>query len=315
MSRRRYAICHTAVSLLALAGCDGGETASADGPDAAAADAAPADAAAADAAPADAAPADAAPADAALPAADVCPAADRPVVAGDVNGDGRVDVADPVAVLDHLFRAGPAPVCPDAADHGRDGRLDAEDGHRLTTWLVTGAQTPPPPLAPGACDDAAPWPAGECAPLRWTIDAPASADGPFEALVAIESPSLPVEAWSLSVRAEGCVIAEATTAGTVAAEVWDDPPGLRHLGYAANQAVEGGAFGYVVLSFLDDLALPAGGAPVLRLRVEPGDGCCVLRVADDLAWTGQPIEAVVVSDGRAYRPAPVARRVGACPGE
>jgi hypothetical protein len=303
LSRGRYAIRFAAVSLLAT-GC-GGEGGGEGGGDAA--DAAPAgDAAVAGDAAADAG------ADAAPPA-DVCPETGALAGRGDVNGDGRVDIADAVAVQNHLFRAGPAPVCLEAADLGGDGRLDGEDGHRLTTWLVTGAQAAPRPLPPGPCGDPEPWPAGDCAPLAWVVDAPEAADdGPFDAVVAVDSPALPIQAWSLSVRAEGCAIVGATTDGTPAAEVWDDPPGLRHLGYAATQTVEGGAISYVVLSFLDDLALPAGRTPVLRLRVEPGEGCCVLRVADDLAWTGQPIAAVAVSSGRAYRPAPPARSLGRC---
>jgi len=46
---------------------------------------------------------------------------------GDINVDGKVDIADPVSLLSHLFAGAPEPVCKDAADANDDGTLDIGD--------------------------------------------------------------------------------------------------------------------------------------------------------------------------------------------
>ncbi len=70
---------------------------------------------------------------------------------GDANGDGAVDVSDPIHLLTGLFRAGPAPPCEDAADANDDGALDVSDAVTLLLFLfVTGHALPAPgPVIPG----------------------------------------------------------------------------------------------------------------------------------------------------------------------
>jgi len=65
-------------------------------------------------------------------------------VRGDANGEGVVDVSDPVAVLLHLF-AGRSVACPDAADFDDDGRLDVTDGVAGLQYLFARSA---PPAAP-----------------------------------------------------------------------------------------------------------------------------------------------------------------------
>ena len=65
---------------------------------------------------------------------------------GDTDGDGGVDINDPVALLRHLFIGDPPPECPDAADTNDNGRLGLTDSVHTLGWLFLGT---PPPLGPG----------------------------------------------------------------------------------------------------------------------------------------------------------------------
>lgn len=72
---------------------------------------------------------------------------------GDVNGDGMVNIADPIALLTSLFGAGPPPVpcrsgVGSTADVNADGVADIADVIYLLNVLF-GA--PAPPLPPGPC--------------------------------------------------------------------------------------------------------------------------------------------------------------------
>ena len=249
------------------------------------------------------------------PLTPVCPEPDGAPTLGDINGDGRLDVADAVALGNHLFRGGPAPVCAEAADFNGDGRIEFDDALRINSHLVSGTQhlreSPP-----GACAASQPWGEGACHPMGLWWEAPERvSEAGFDAVLAVRSPEVGVEGWSLSLRAEGCQIAAVTTRGTSAAEVWDAPPGLRHLGYAAAVTVPEGAVSYVLLSFYEDITLPVREepSPILVVRVEaavPQEGCtsCLLSVGDGLTWRGQPIDFALVAGGRTYRPdAPVAK--------
>jgi ELWxxDGT repeat protein len=69
---------------------------------------------------------------------------------GDANADGRVDLADALALLSALFRGGPAPPCPDAADADDDGRLAITDAIHGLQWLFQGGLEPPSP-GPETC--------------------------------------------------------------------------------------------------------------------------------------------------------------------
>jgi len=46
---------------------------------------------------------------------------------GDVNGDGRQSLADPLALLNHLYLDAQAPACPRAADYNADDELSLAD--------------------------------------------------------------------------------------------------------------------------------------------------------------------------------------------
>lgn len=258
------------------------------------------------------------PPDAGLPPPEmVCPLPQTDVVLGDFNGDGVVDAADPIALQNHVFRGGMGPVCRKAADVTVDNLIENDDALETLSYLVTGTGEIGE-LNPNDCSELESWPEGQCAPLGLQIIAPAKVtDGRFYAQVAIRSPSLAVQGWSFSVRAENCSISDVSTFGTIAAETFDEPPGLRSFGYSASVAVEGGAIAYLTLSFAEDVFLPAGDSAVLSLEVStplPEAGCqtCTLRVADDLAWFGPPLAVVVVADGYSYRPAAPSTSIEIC---
>jgi hypothetical protein len=64
---------------------------------------------------------------------------------GDITNDGGTNITDAVFLLDHLFRSGPAPACPDAADVNDDGAWNITDPVFLLNVLFQGFGDPPPP--------------------------------------------------------------------------------------------------------------------------------------------------------------------------
>ena len=66
-------------------------------------------------------------------------------VRGDTNGDGLVDVADPVSLLSYLFSEGPLS-CPDRSDANDDGELDVADPVRVLSFLFASGEAPAPPF-------------------------------------------------------------------------------------------------------------------------------------------------------------------------
>ncbi len=260
--------------------------------------------------------------DAGVSLAKVCPrapAAAAATVLGDINGDGVLDVADPVALQNHLFRGGPAPSCGAAADFNDDGRVEADDATRLSTYLVSGTQRLRP-FTSAQCAGSEAWPEGDCLPLSLEWDAPErTTSAQFGATLAVRSPQAGVEAWSLSLTAEGCRITGVTTDGTRAAERWDEPPGLRRVGYAATTPVANGAVSYVILSLQEDATLPAQRepSPILQVTAEadvPPSGCarCLIFAGDGLSWRGRPLDLTLVAGGRAYRPTAPPVQIDVC---
>jgi len=76
---------------------------------------------------------------------------------GDVAADARLDIADPLSLLGHLFRGEPAPRCLEAADADDDGRIELTDAIFVLGHLFLGGPAPPEPgPPPRACgfDDA-----------------------------------------------------------------------------------------------------------------------------------------------------------------
>ena len=68
---------------------------------------------------------------------------------GDFNADSRVNISDPIAVLEFLFIGGRRIACPDeagaftdaslaVADFNGDERLDISDGVSMLNWLFLG---------------------------------------------------------------------------------------------------------------------------------------------------------------------------------
>ena len=68
----------------------------------------------------------------------------------DSNGDGGVDISDPIHTLLWLFAGGGAPGCLDAADADDTGAVDVTDPIAALDWLFRGGPAPPPP-GPHAC--------------------------------------------------------------------------------------------------------------------------------------------------------------------
>jgi hypothetical protein len=68
---------------------------------------------------------------------------------GDGNGDGTVDISDPIALLSALFLGAEPPSCEDAADSNADEELDISDAvYSLSALFVGGSEFPwPGPLA------------------------------------------------------------------------------------------------------------------------------------------------------------------------
>lgn len=73
----------------------------------------------------------------------------------DANGDGAVNIGDPIWTLEFLFRSGRAPVCMDAADANDDGSIDISDPILTLVSLFGGSPgfTIPPPGTKSCGDD------------------------------------------------------------------------------------------------------------------------------------------------------------------
>jgi hypothetical protein len=68
---------------------------------------------------------------------------------GDANGDGRLDITDPLAVLLHLFGGIPL-ACLEAGNADDDSRVDITDAIRLLMFLFATAEAPPHPGPPSS---------------------------------------------------------------------------------------------------------------------------------------------------------------------
>jgi hypothetical protein len=63
---------------------------------------------------------------------------------GDANDDGKVNISDPIAVLDHLFRGVPIS-CEDAGDFDDSGGINLTDAVVILTYLFESGEKPTPP--------------------------------------------------------------------------------------------------------------------------------------------------------------------------
>jgi hypothetical protein len=69
---------------------------------------------------------------------------------GDAGGNGAVDLADVIFLLEYLFLRGASPACPDAADLNDTGELEVADAVYCLIWLFSGGLQIPPP-GPAIC--------------------------------------------------------------------------------------------------------------------------------------------------------------------
>ncbi|MBI4583519.1 MAG: hypothetical protein HY717_05815 [Planctomycetes bacterium] len=60
---------------------------------------------------------------------------------GDVNNDQAFDLSDPIGLLGFLYLGGPAPYCQDAADADDNGRLEMADSIAMLQSLFLGQGT------------------------------------------------------------------------------------------------------------------------------------------------------------------------------
>jgi endonuclease/exonuclease/phosphatase family metal-dependent hydrolase len=84
--------------------------------------------------------------------------AQQEFIRGDINGDARIDISDPVAVLLHLFSSRKLE-CLDAADANDDGDVDISDCITLLGYLFLDSGPPPHPFpecGPDESDDELP---------------------------------------------------------------------------------------------------------------------------------------------------------------
>jgi hypothetical protein len=61
---------------------------------------------------------------------------------GDVDGNGAVDLTDPIALLGYLFQGSASPTCLDAGDVQKDGRIDLADAVGILLYLFQGGPAP-----------------------------------------------------------------------------------------------------------------------------------------------------------------------------
>jgi fibronectin type 3 domain-containing protein len=70
---------------------------------------------------------------------------------GDADGNGLVELTDPIFVLNNQFLGGPSPKCMDAADADNSGAYDLTDAIFSLNFQFLGGTTPPPPGPGPAC--------------------------------------------------------------------------------------------------------------------------------------------------------------------
>jgi hypothetical protein len=66
----------------------------------------------------------------------------EPVICGDANGDGAINVGDVIHLVNFLYRDGPLPVPPLAGDFDCDGATNVGDVIKLVNYLYR--EGPPP---------------------------------------------------------------------------------------------------------------------------------------------------------------------------
>ncbi len=67
-------------------------------------------------------------------------------VRGDIDGDGKIAINDPILILGYLFKGTEVVVCADAADANDSGKIDIADALYLLQYLFAGGAEPPAPF-------------------------------------------------------------------------------------------------------------------------------------------------------------------------
>ncbi len=67
-------------------------------------------------------------------------------IRGDVDGNGSIQITDAIVIAEYLFKAGPRPVCLDAADSNDDSELDVSDPVYLLFFSFLSGSPPPRPF-------------------------------------------------------------------------------------------------------------------------------------------------------------------------
>ncbi len=68
-----------------------------------------------------------------------------PFLRGDCNGDGNINIGDPIFLINELFAEGPQPTCDDACDGNDDGSLNTADAIYGLNYLFAEGPAPPEP--------------------------------------------------------------------------------------------------------------------------------------------------------------------------
>jgi hypothetical protein len=76
----------------------------------------------------------------------ICFSGEPSLLRGDVNGDGRFDISDPIGILSCLFLGESCGVCPDASDVDDNGEREITDAILLLGWRFLDGQPPAPPF-------------------------------------------------------------------------------------------------------------------------------------------------------------------------
>jgi hypothetical protein len=71
---------------------------------------------------------------------------------GDANNDAKVNIADPIWIINELVRSGPRTACRSAADANDDGVVDLSDSMYIIQFQFLRGPTPPAPF-PGCGED------------------------------------------------------------------------------------------------------------------------------------------------------------------
>jgi hypothetical protein len=82
-------------------------------------------------------------------------AVERLFIRGNPNNDAKVDICDPIWIINELFLDGPPTLCQEAADANDDGTIDTSDAVYLIEYQFLGKSAPPAPFPECGRDPAA----------------------------------------------------------------------------------------------------------------------------------------------------------------